>query len=342
MNPIASAVHVLGVACLSAILLATPATGQSPAEFYKGQTVRIVNWAAAGGEYDIHGRLVSRHLGRHLPGNPTVIHQTMTGGGGLVAANHLYNAAPKDGTAMGIMVSSLPLFQALGDDAIRFDATKFHWIGTIAPTAENLVAWHTAPAQTFEDLRKGEFVLGASGKSSTSYMVPTLMNALLGTKIKVVLGYPGGSEINLAMERGESMGRWNTWSSWKVTRPDWLKEKKIAILVQSALNKPPDLPGPPLLTELARNEDDRKIFELIGTTAELGRPLVTTPGVPADRLAAILAAYAAMVRDAAFVAEAAELKIEIQPLIGPQLQGMVEQAVATPKPLAGRMKKLIE
>lgn len=341
MDPIAAA-RAAGWAALSMILLAAPAAGQSVAEFYKGQTVRIVNWAAAGGEYDIHGRLISRHLGRHLPGNPSVIHQTMTGGGGLVAANHLYNAAPKDGTAMGIMVSSLPLFQALGDDAIRFDAAKFHWIGTIAPTAENLVAWHTAPAQSFEDLRKHEFVMGATGKSSPSYMVPKLMNALLDTKIKVVLGYPGGSEINLAMERGESMGRWNTWSSWKVTKPDWLQEKKIAILVQSALTKPADLPGPPLLSELAKNADDRRMFELIGTVAELGRPLVTTPDVPADRLAAILGAYKAMTTDPAFVTEAGELKVEIQPLIGDQLQNMVAQAVATPKPLAERLKKLID
>lgn len=311
-------------------------------DFYTGKTVRIINWAAAGGEYDLHGKLVARHIGRHIPGKPTVVHQTMTGGGGLVAANYLYNVASKDGTAMGIMVGTLSLFQAFGDKAIKFDAAKFNWIGTIASTKENVVAWHTAKAKSFEDLLKYEHIAGASGRSSPSYMVPKLMNELLGTKIKIVTGFRGGSRINLAMERGEVQGRYNTWSSWKVTKPEWLKEKKITILVQQALTKPADLQGPPLLIDLAKSPEDKKIFELMAIGSEMGRPLAATPGIPQERVAALIAAYRAMVKDAAFVADAKKLNIEIDPVTGEDMQKLVQKALATPAPVVARMKKLLE
>ncbi|MFN3891793.1 MAG: Bug family tripartite tricarboxylate transporter substrate binding protein [Beijerinckiaceae bacterium] len=326
---------------LAAVSLTGAARAQSVAEFYKGNTIRIVIWAAAGGEYDIHGKIVSRHIGRHIPGNPAVVATQMTGGGGLVAANHVYNVAPKDGTTMGMMVSSLPFLQAIGLDGVKFDASKFNWVGTLAPTQEGLVAWHTAPVKKFEDLLTTEFVLGASGAGSTSVLTPTMINALLGAKIKIVPGYPGGSQINLAMERGESMGRWNTWSSWKTTHPDWIAQKKIVFLLTSALRKPKDLQEPPLLTELARNEDDRRIFELLATNAEMGRPIAATPGVPADRMAAILAAYRAMLKDPEFLADAAKLKIEIDPIIGDDLKAMAEKALSTPKHLTERVKKLM-
>ncbi|HEY8579975.1 MAG TPA: hypothetical protein VIL72_08825 [Beijerinckiaceae bacterium] len=321
--------------------LAAPAAADPVADFYKGATIRIVNWAAAGGEYDIHGKLVARHLGRHMPGQPTVVHQTMTGGGGIVAANHLYNVAPRDGTSLGMLVSTVALTQALEDPAAKYDAAQFDWIGTLAPTQENLVAWHAAPVKRYEDLLTTEFVLGASGAGSTSVISPTVMNALLGTKIKIVPGYPGGSQINLAMERGESMGRWNTWSSWKVTKPDWIAEKKIVFVVQSALKKPADLQEPPLLIDLAKSEDDRRIFALLATSAELGRPLTAAPQTPPDRLAALLAAYRAMMKDPDFLREAEQQKIEIAPLVGDEMNALVRRALDTPKPLTRRLRDLI-
>ena len=334
----ASAALVLSVVASS---FAAPAAAQSVAEFYKGNTIRMVIWAAAGGEYDIHGKLVARQLGRHIPGNPAVIATQMTGGGGLVAANHLYNVAPKDGTSLGMMVSSLPFLQAIGLEGVKFDAAKFNWVGTIAPTQEGLVAWHTAPVKKFEDLLTTEFILGASGAGSTSVLTPTMINTLLGGKIKIVPGYPGGSQINLAMERGESMGRWNTWSSWKATHPDWVKEGKIVFLLTSALRKPKDLQGPPLLIDLAKNDDDRKIFELLATNAEFGRPIAATPGVPPDRMKALLAAYRAMIVDPDFVKDADQLKVEIDPIIGDDLRAMAEKALATPKQIAERVKKFM-
>lgn len=325
----------------AAMTLAGATSAQGVADFYKGNTIRLVIWAAAGGEYDIHGKLVARHLGRHIPGNPTVVATQMTGGGGLVAANHLYNVAPKDGTSLAMMVSSLPFLQAIGLEGVKFDAARFNWVGTIAPTQEGLVAWHTTPVKTFEDLRKHEFVLGASGAGSTSVLTPTAINTLLGTKIRIVPGYPGGSQINLAMERGESMGRWNTWSSWKSTHPDWIKEGKIVFLLTSALRKPKDLQGPPLLIDLAQNEDDKRIFELLATNAELGRPIAATPDVPPDRMKAILAAYRGMIADPDFIAEADKLKIEIDPIIGDDLKAMVDKALSTPKHIAERVKKMM-
>jgi tripartite-type tricarboxylate transporter receptor subunit TctC len=328
---------VSALMCSSASLRA-----ETVAEFYRGKTVRIVNWASAGGEYDTHGRIISRYIGKHIPGNPSVVHQTMTGGGGIVAANFLYNVAARDGTSLGIMPSSLALFQALEDKAIKYDAARFNWIGTIAPTQENLVSWSASGFANYDDLTKREFALGASGAGSTSVIVPMVMNALLSTKIKLVPGYPGGNEINLAMERGESQGRWNTWSAWKVTKPDWIAEKKITVLVQSALTKPRDLQAPPLLADLARNDDDRKIFELLATAAELGRPLIASPDVPADRMQALIAAYRATLTDPDFMKEAEQARIEIAPLIGGDLQALVARALATPKPLAERLKKLIE
>lgn len=320
----------------------SPARADAIADFYAGKTIRIANWAAAGGEYDVHGRLVSRYLGKHVPGNPHVVHQTMTGGGGITAANFLYNLAPRDGLGLGVMVGSLPLFQAFGDSAIKFDAGRFNWIGTIASTKESVVAWHTAPVKTFQDLLTMDFTTGASGRSSPSYMVPMLMNKLLGTKIKLVPGYPGGSQINLAMERGEVQGRYNTWSSWKTTKPDWIRDGKIVVLVQQALSKPPDLPGPPLLIDLAKNEEDRRIFELMAIGAEMGRPLAAAPETPPERVRALVAAYRAMLADPDFVAEARKLDIEIDPVIGDDLQRLAVRAISTPPAVVERMKKLLE
>lgn len=330
------------VAAVGVLAPAHAARAETVAEFYRGKTVRIINWASPGGEYDIHGRLVSRYLGKHIPGNPAVVHQSMTGGGGIVAANYLYNVASRDGLSLGVVPSSLPLLQALDDKAIRYDAARFNWIGTIAPTQENLVAWHATGVTAFADLLTREFPLGASGAGSTSVMVPLAMNALLGTKIKLVAGYPGGNEVNLAMEHGESFGRWNTWSAWKVTKPDWIAQGKIRVIVQSAIRKPAELQAPPLLADLARDTDDRRIFELLATAAELGRPLVAAPDTPEDRRRALLDAYRAMIADPDFIDEATRLKIEIAALIGEDLRALVDGALATPRPLAARLKAIIE
>jgi tripartite-type tricarboxylate transporter receptor subunit TctC len=323
------------------ILLTHSVQAQSVADINRGNTVRVVNWSSPGGEYDLHGRLLARHLGRHIPGQPAVVHQTMTGAGGQTAASHIYNVAPRDGTVLGIANSGLPLYQALGAKSVQYDATRFNWIGTITPIADIMISWHTAPARSFKDLLSREFVLGTTGRNSTSWMIPTAMNALLKTKIKAVLGFRGGADVNVAIERGEIMGRINAWTGMKATKPEWIREKKVTVLVQSALISAPDLKGVPLLVELAKNEDDRAIFRMFGAGGQLGRPLMTAPDVPADRVVALRAAFAAAMTDPAFVAEAKKFRIEIMPVMGTQLQGLVAKTLSTPKPLIARLKSIL-
>ena len=266
----------------------------------------------------------------------------MPGGGGIVAANYIANIAPKNGTALLVPLKLVAMTQMLEPVNVKYDAAQFNWIGTIASTKENIAAWHTAPVKKFEDLLTMEFTTGASGRSSPSFMVPTLVNKLLGGKINIVPGYPGGSQINLAMERGEVQGRYNTWSSWKTTKPDWLRDGKVVILVQQALSKPADLQGPPLLIDLAKTEDDKRIFELMAIGSEMGRPLAATPGVPPERLAALIAAYRAMLKDPEFMAEAKRLDIELDPIVGEEMQKLVVRAISTPPHVVERMKKLLD
>jgi tripartite-type tricarboxylate transporter receptor subunit TctC len=257
----------------AALLLAGAGTAQaqSAADFYKGKTVNLLIGVGVGGEYDLHARLTGRFLGRHLPGNPTIVPQNMVGAGGVKMANYLYTVAAKDGTNLGMMSNTLPMLQATEAPGLQLDAAKFNWIGSISPTVETMAIWHSAGIKTVEDARKSEIIIGATGKGAITYTFPVAMNELLGTKFKMVVGYDGGTAINLAMERGEVQGRDNTWSSWKVTKADWLRDKKIVVIAYAG-PKPKDLDGVPSLSELAKNDDDRKVLDLINSGTEFGRP----------------------------------------------------------------------
>jgi tripartite-type tricarboxylate transporter receptor subunit TctC len=217
---------------LAAIMLAAPIAAQAEpvADFYRGKTVNLLIGVGVGGEYDIQARLVARHIGKHIPGNPTVVPQNMTGAGGLRMTNYLYNVAPKDGTYVGMIANSFPAMQAAGIAGVQFDAGKMQWIGSIAPVVETMTVWHTTGIKNIDDLRSRETVAGASARGAITYFYPQMMNELLGTKFKIVTGYPGGNQINLAMERGEVEARNNTWSSWKATTAAWLAEKKITVI----------------------------------------------------------------------------------------------------------------
>jgi tripartite-type tricarboxylate transporter receptor subunit TctC len=317
-----------------------PAHAQSVAEFYRGKTVNVMIGVGVGGEYDLQARLVARHIGKHIPGNPNVVPQNMTGAGGINMANHLYNTMPRDGTAIGMMGNNFPATQAVGGKSVKFDTGKMQWLGTIAPVVETMAVWHTAGARTVDGLRKQEIVAGASGRGAITYFYPTMMNAFLGTKFKIVTGYPGGNQINLAMERGEVQARNNTWSSWKATRPQWLKDKQIFIVAQAG-PRAPDLDAPSV-EELASTPDDRLTIELIVSGTQLGRPFATTPDVPADRLAALRDAFRATMKDPEFLKDAAQLGFEVNPVYGEQMQKTVEKILGTPKPLAMRAKEFLE
>ncbi len=316
------------------------AQAQPVADFYRGKTVNVLIGVGVGGEYDLQARLVARHIGKHIPGNPNVVAQNMVGAGGINMANHLFNAAARDGTYIGMMGNNFPATQAVGGKNVKFDAGKFQWLGSIAAVAETMAVWHTTGVKTVDDLRKRETVAGASGRGAITYFYPAMMNAFLDTKFKIVTGYPGGNQINLAMERGEVEARNNTWSSWKATRPNWLRDKQITVVVQAG-PRAADLDAPSV-EDLARTPDDRLIIELIVSGTQLGRPFATTPDVPADRLAALRNAFRMTMKDPEFLKDAAQMNFEVDPVYGEPMQKIVEKVLSTPQHLAMRAKEFLE
>jgi tripartite-type tricarboxylate transporter receptor subunit TctC len=322
-------------------LLAAPiaAQAQTVAEFYRGKTVNVYIGVGVGGEYDIQARLVARHLGKHIPGNPTVVPQNMTGAGGLRMINYLYNIAPKDGANIGMIANAFPAIQAAGIAGVQFDAAKMQWIGSIAAAVETMAVWHTTGVKSIEDARHREVVAGASARGAITFIYPQMMNEFLGTKFKIVTGYPGGNQINLAMERGEVEARNNTWSSWKATKAAWLAEKKIAVIAQAG-PRAPDLDAPSV-EDAARTPEERLLIELVVSGTQLGRPFATNEA-PADRVAALRSAFAATMKDPEFLAEAKALNFDVEPVLGEKMQKIVEKVLATPKDVAAKAKGLLE
>ena len=330
------------LAILSAFLLAmtAPAQAQPVADFYRGKVVHVLIGVGVGGEYDIQARLVAKYIGRHIPGAPTVVPENMVGAGGLKMANYLYQVAPRDGTYIGMIANSFPAIQAVGGQGVQFDAAKFYWLGSIAPTIETMTVWHTTGVTNIEQAKQKEIVAGASGRGAITYTFPAMMNQLLGTKFKIITGYAGGNDINLAMERGEVGARNNTWSSWKATKPDWLRDKLITVIAQAG---PPakDLAAPSVL-DLAKSTAERQLIALIVSGTLMGRPLATTPGTPSDRVQALRAAFDAAMQDPEFRAETTGAGFEIDPVSGTALQKVVADVLATPKDIAARAKEFLE
>jgi tripartite-type tricarboxylate transporter receptor subunit TctC len=341
-NPV-HATRPIAAAALAALFAACSAGAhaQSVEDFYKGKKIDVVVGFTVGGGYDAYARLLGRHMGDLIPGKPTVVVRNMAGAGSRTAAAFIHGVAPKDGTAMGIADQSIPLEQALGDVGVKFDSREFNWIGN--PNADNnvLAVWHTSPVKSIEDARKIEIAVGATG-FNTSSQYPTVLNAIAGTRFKVIYGYPGGNEINLAMERGEVVGRGsNAWASYKSTRPDWLKENKIVVLAQIGLRRAPDLPNVPLLQDVATNDIDRAAMRLLSAPTAIGRPFFAPPGVPADRVKALRAAFDAMVKDKAFLAEAEKLNLDIEPVSGLELQKIVDDIINSPPEVKKRLAELL-
>jgi tripartite-type tricarboxylate transporter receptor subunit TctC len=322
-------------------LLAMPAAAQAQpvADFYRGKTVNVYIGVGVGGEYDIQARLVARHLGKHIPGNPTVVPQNMTGAGGLRMINYLYNVAPKDGLSIGMIANAFPAMQAAGIPGVQFDAAKMQWLGTIAPVVETMTVWHTTGVKSIDDARTREVVAGASARGAITFIYPQMMNEFLGTKFKIVTGYPGGNQINLAMERGEVEARNNTWSSWKATKADWLKDNKIKVIAQAG-PRAPDLDAPSV-EDAARTPEERLLIELVVSGTQLGRPFATN-AAPPDRVAALRMAFADTMKDPEFLAEAKALGFEVDPVLGEKMQAIVERVLATPKEVAAKAKGLLE
>lgn len=333
-------------AALAAVCLALPSTvvaQQSVADFYKGKTIDLYIGYTAGGGYDLYARFTAKHMEKHIPGNPTIVPRTMTGAGSLKAAGYVFEVAPKDGTAIAATAQEIPLEQALGTLAIKFDATKVNWIGN--PSVDNNVVtmWHTSGIKSVEDAKKREVVMAATGASSSSAQYPQVLNTLIGTRFKIIAGYPGGRDMDLAMERGEVHGRGSqAYASYKSTQPEWLRDKKVIFIAQAGLTKEKELPDVPLLMDLAPNAEDRAALRLLSAPSAVGRPLYTTPGVPAERVAALRRAFDLTIKDPAYLADLEKAGLPLNPIGGEELQKIVEDMVNTPKPVVARLLKAIE
>jgi tripartite-type tricarboxylate transporter receptor subunit TctC len=329
----------------AAVLIVLPVCGwaQTPAEFYKGKNIDLLIGYSVGGAYDLYARLLARHLGKYIPGNPTVVPKNMDGAGSLRLANLIYNVLPKDGSAFGIIGRGTGFDPLLGNKSAQFDGPKYTWIGSANNEVSICVAWHTTGITKFEDMLTKELVVGGTSASADTDQFPRVTNGVLGTKMKVVTGYPGGNEVGLAMERGEVQGRcgWS-WSSVKSTHQQWVDQKKINILVQLALSKHPELPNVPLIVDLAKTDEQRQILKLIFARQVMGRPFLAPPGVPADRAAALRKAFMDTMTDKDFLADAEKAQMEITPVAGEQLQTLVKEIYATPPEIVQKAVALLK
>lgn len=312
-------------------------TAEAGAQF-KVPTVAVYIPAGIGGGYDAYARLASRHLGRFLPGNPTIVPRNMPGAGGVIVANYLYTVAPKDGSAIALFMAGAPFEPLFGNTQAKYDPLKFNWIVSLNRLVNIGIFWHETPVRTMQDFFKQEILVGSSGGGDSSTEVyPNLLNFLAGTKFKVVTGYKGNGEAMLAMERDEVHGIVGTeLSSLRATRPDWIRDKKVRIVVQIGLSRSDDLPDVPSGLDLVKDEEGRKVFELLLARQEYGRPFALPPGTPPDVVATFRQAFAAMVKDEAFLKDAAKMRADIVVGSGEEVAGLFAKTYGSPRPLVER------
>ncbi len=319
------------------ICRAPAATAQSAApSFFAGKQINLICGAAVGGGYDALARLLGRHLGRHIPGNPTVIVQNMPAAGSLAATNLIANTAPKDGLTISLIQRGMLLTRLINPSAVRFDLDKLNWIGSLSSEVGLAFAWYTSAHKTAKDLFEKELIVGGHTGVDPE-LTPRLYNAVLGTKFKIVTGYNGTADIGLAIERGEveGIGDWS-WSSLKKQKPDWIRDHKITPLLQSGLQNDPELPNVPNALEFAKTDSDRRVIELYLTQKKVARPLIAPPGVPPERLAVLRTAVAALAHDPAFLADAEASGLEVDPISGAAVDNVVALIAATPPDIAER------
>src|SRR5262245_40981920 len=328
---------------LAQVAFTAPARAQSTAEFYQGRNLELAVSSSVGGGYDVYARLLARHIGRFIPGNPTVVPKNMEGAGGLRLANFLYNAAARDGTSFATIYRGTLFDPLLGGKGGQFDATKFTFIGSANNEVSVCVAWHATGVSSFEQLRTTELVVGASGPSADTYQFPKIANGVLGTRFKIITGYPGGNDIDLAMERREIQGRcgWS-WTTLKATHPAWVRERKLNLLFQMALAKHPDLPDVPLVMDLAKSEDERAILQLVFARQVMAWPYLAPPGIPKDRAEALRRAFTETMRDKDFLADAEKSQLEIRPVSGAAMERLVRQVYDTPPAITARAADMLK
>jgi tripartite-type tricarboxylate transporter receptor subunit TctC len=331
------------IALIAATALApTGAGAQTPADFYKGRNVDLYIGYSVGGAYDLYARVIARHLGKHIPGNPTIVPKNMEGAGSLRLANWLYKVGPKDGSTLGTIGRGTAFDPLLGSKGAQFQADKFTWIGSANNEVSVCVAWKTSGITSLEQTMSKELVVGGTGAAADTDQFPKILNGVLGTRFKIVTGYPGGNDVTMAMERGEVNGRcgWS-WSSVLATHKRWVDDKSITVLAQLSLGKHPDLPDVPLVMDFAKSEDQQQIFKLIFARQVMGRPYLAPPGVPADRAAALRQAFMETMKDPEFLAETEKSQLEITPVPGEEVEKLVKDLYQTPKAIAAKAAEFI-
>jgi tripartite-type tricarboxylate transporter receptor subunit TctC len=332
---------ILGLGFI-AITMAAPAQAQSVADFYKGKTITVIVGYSAGGGYDLYARALTRHMGKHLPGNPGFIVQNLTGAGSLNAANNIYNVAAKDGTVFGTFARGLAIEPLIGTARVKFEAPKFTWLGSGTNEISVCATWHTSPIKTWKDALTKQFAVGGEGAGSDPDTYSALVRNVFGVKLKLVTGYHGTSDIILAIERGEVDGRcgWS-WSSIKSTRAAWVKENKLNYLIHISDTKAPELQHVPLLNDFA-NARQKQMLKLITSRQTMGRPFAAPPGVPADRAQALRRAFDATLKDPAFLAEAEKLKLDVNPVTGEEVDRLIAELYTAPKDIVEEARKAIK
>ncbi|MCH7711195.1 MAG: hypothetical protein IH903_06105 [Proteobacteria bacterium] len=343
MKALRTLISLGAIGVLFGAALPQPVQADAVADFYKGKTITLYIGYSAGGGYDTYARTIGRVIGRHIPGNPKVVAKNKPGAGSLKLANELYNSLPKDGTVIGTFGRGMVMEPLFGNKKARFDPSKYTWLGSANNEVSVCIAWHESPIQTLEDFLTKPMIVGGTGPGSDTDVFPKVLNNVLGTKLRLVTGYPGGNDINLATERGEVQGRCGySWSSLKSRFPQWLTGKKVQILLQMSTAKHPDLPDVPFVMDLAKTEKDRKVLELIFARQAWGRPFVAPPGLPADRAKALQTAFMATMKDADFLADAKKQKLEIAPISGEKIKQLIAALYASPKDLVEAAKEAAE
>ena len=309
-------------------------------EFYRNRSVNFVIGFSVNNGYDMYSRAVARTIGKYLPGKPNVVVQNMPGAGSIAAINYLYNVAAKDGTVLGMIDQAAALTQMLDPKSIKADVTKFNWIGRVTDNSAVLYAWSTAPVQKMTDAYDKELIIATSGQNSR--MLSALMKNLLGLKLKLLNGYPGAAEAALAMERGEIHALTQPFPILRAEKPDWIRDHKINILLQVGVDSHPDLKGVPIVTDLARNDDERKLIEFVAGNSRVGRSVTSPPGQPPERVAELRKAFMETMKDADFLAEIKRDNLDLSPLSGEDLQKVIEKSTQVSPEQVERVKKLAE
>ena len=318
------------------------AQAQTPEQFYKGKVLDLVIGYPPGGSNDVYARLLANHLGKHVPGNPTVIPHNMPGAGSFLAANHMAAVAPKDGTSIAIGAPTLAIDEKLGTSGVRYKTAQFAWIGRISPLINIVMVWKTSPVKTIEDAQKREVTLAGTGAGSTVSIYPTVMNNMFGTKFKLIMGYKGSNEAMLALERGEVEGHSTAWEALKTAHPSWVPDKDVILPVQFALKRNKELPDVPTALEFARTPEEKRVLEAILNATEVGTSFFTTPGVPADRVEALRRAFDATMEDPEFKADVDKVRVSLEPMKGEELQKLVSDVSNLPADLTERVRAVYQ